>query len=192
KTARLLNLGQPGGPAIEAASREGDPCRFRFPRPLLDRAGCNMSFSGLKTSLLRTRDRLMAENGLVGEQDVADICAAFQKAVSDVLTKKSYRAIAEFRDRIGKFPRHFAASGGVAANLEIRKSLKDCCQAMEIEFVAPPLQFCTDNAAMIAWAGAEEIRANKRADSKVRARPRWPLDEKSPPVAGFGKKGAKA
>ena len=192
KSARLLNLGQPGGPAIETAARDGDPFRFNFPRPLLDRNNCNMSFSGLKTSLLRTRDQLMAKDGFIGGQDAADVCASFQKAISDVLVKKSTLAILEFRNRIGNFPKYFAASGGVAANLEIRKSLESRCQALEIEFVAPPLKFCTDNAAMIAWAGAEEIRAGKSMATTVRARPRWPLDEKSQPVAGFGKKGAKA
>ena len=192
KSARLLNLGQPGGPAIESAAREGDPLRFDFPRPLLNRNGCNLSFSGLKTSLLRTRDRLNAENGCIRKKDVSDICAGFQRAISDVLAEKSSRAILEFRDRIGKLPKHLAVSGGVAANLEIRNSLESRCNAMEVEFVAPPLEYCTDNAAMIAWAGIEAMRAGKTSDAAVIARPRWPLDEKSPPVAGSGKKGAKA
>ena len=192
KSARLLNLAQPGGPAIEAAARNGDPSRFNFPRPLLNRNGCNMSFSGLKTSLLRTRDRLTAEKGAIDDVDVADICAGFQKAITDVLASKSSRAIIEYQSRIGKLPVVLAVSGGVAANFEIRQSLETLCEAKEIEFIAPPLEFCTDNAAMIAWAGIELFRSGRGNDSIVSARPRWPLDNNSAPVVGSGKKGPKA
>ncbi|MCY4459573.1 MAG: tRNA (adenosine(37)-N6)-threonylcarbamoyltransferase complex transferase subunit TsaD [Albidovulum sp.] len=192
KSARLLDLGQPGGPAIEAAARKGDPLRFEFPRPLINRNGCNMSFSGLKTSLARKVDRLGIGSGFAFEQDIADICAGFQRAVADILAAKSSCAIAEFRDRIGNYPSSFAVSGGVAANFEVRNSLESRCDAMGIEFIAPPLEFCTDNAAMVAWAGIEAMLSDSPGDAVVTARPRWPLDEKSPPISGFGKKGPKA
>ena len=187
KTARLLGLAQPGGPSVELRAREGDEQRFAFPRPLLDRPNCDMSFSGLKTALLRQRDQLVSAQGGLHAQDVSDLCAGFQAAVRDVLTEKSRRALRVAGDITG-----FAVAGGVAANSALRESLTTLSVEFGVPFVAPPLALCTDNAAMIAFAGAETFALNGADDLTLTARPRWPLDKRAPAVIGSGKKGAKA
>jgi N6-L-threonylcarbamoyladenine synthase len=191
KTAKLLGLPQPGGPAVEAAARAGDPSRFAFPRPLLDRPGCDLSFSGLKTALSRARDAAVAEAGGLRSQDRADLCAGFQAAVADVLAEKSRRALDHYKGTAPPAPA-FAVAGGVAANAAIRSRLKGVADAAGARFLAPPLPLCTDNAAMIAWAGIERFRAGLRDDLALSARPRWPLDERALPLFGGGRKGAKA
>jgi N6-L-threonylcarbamoyladenine synthase len=188
KTARLLGLPQPGGPQVERSAATGDPTRFAFPRPLLDRPGCDLSFSGLKTALLRARDSLVAGQGGLHEQDRADLCAGFQGAVSDVLAEKSRRAIGAS----GPGLTAFAVAGGVAANTTIRAALERAAAEAGLPFVAPPLRLCTDNAAMIAWAGIERIRAGHAPTDTFETRPRWPLDDTRPALLGGGKKGAKA
>ena len=187
KVARLLGLSQPGGPAVERAARTGDSRRFDLPRPLLDRPGCDLSFSGLKTAVLRTRDGLIAAQGGITEQDRADICAGFQAAVADVLAEKSARALAGQDDLTG-----FAVAGGVAANQALRARLEAVAAKAGLPFVAPPLALCTDNAAMIAFAGLLLFEAGQRDDMTLSARPRWPLDVLAAPLIGSGKKGAKA
>lgn len=191
KTAKLLALPQPGGPSVENAAKTGDPKRFPLPRPLLDRPGCDMSFSGLKTAMLRARDTVVAEKGGLPQQDRADLCAGFQMAVTDVLAEKSRRAM---RDYLALDPAEpaFAVAGGVAANGQIRAALEAVAAASGLRFTAPPLRLCTDNAAMIAWAGMERFRMGHRDDMALGARPRWPLDRSSPAMLGSGKKGAKA
>ena len=191
KTAKLLGLPQPGGPAVQAEAMLGDAKRFAFPRPLLDRPGCDLSFSGLKTALLRARDAIIAQNGGLPLQDRLDLCAGFQRAVADVLAEKTRRALAIY---LADAPAVavFAVAGGVAANTEIRAVLETVCANFNVQFVAPPLRLCTDNAAMIAWAGIERFRAGGRDDMTLAARPRWPLDPTAAPMIGFGKKGAKA
>ena len=191
KTARLLGLPQPGGPSVEQEARHGDPKRFRFPRPLLDRPGCDMSFSGLKTALLRARDTLVADQGGLTQADRADLCAGFQAAVTDLLAEKSRRALDAYLQEAPAAP-VFAVAGGVAANTAIRGTLETICTELNIRFVAPPLALCTDNAAMIAYAGAELFMRGHRDDMTLAARPRWPLDRTSPAMIGSGKKGAKA
>lgn len=186
KVAKLLGLPQPGGPSVETAARSGDPRRFAFPRPLLDRPGCDMSFSGLKTAVLRQRDQLVAEQGGLHEQDRSDICAGFQAAVADVLAEKTRRAL----ERTGA--PLLAVAGGVAANQSLRAALMAMADAAGARFVAPPLRLCTDNGAMIAWAGIEAFRAGQRDGMDLAARPRWPLDQRSAPMLGAGKRGAKA
>jgi N6-L-threonylcarbamoyladenine synthase len=191
KTARLLGLPQPGGPHVERAARNGDPTRFPMPRPLLDRAGCDMSFSGLKTALLRARDSVALAKGGLTEQDQADLCAAFQAAVTTILTEKSRRAMSVY---LGLLPTNpsFAVAGGVAANGPIRAALKGMCNDLGTAFIAPPLALCTDNAAMIAYAGIARFRLRLIDDLHFGARPRWPLDEAAPALLGSGKKGPKA
>ena len=191
KTAKLLGLPQPGGPAVEGEARLGDPARFAFPRPLLDREGCDMSFSGLKTALLRARDAVVAEKGGLTVQDRRDLCAGFQAAVADVLTEKSRRALARYREAGAEEPA-FAVAGGVAANTALRARLEGLCADTGVRFVAPPLALCTDNAAMIAWAGIEKLRVGAVDPADLVARPRWPLDRAQPALLGSGKKGAKA
>ncbi|MFN3991837.1 MAG: tRNA (adenosine(37)-N6)-threonylcarbamoyltransferase complex transferase subunit TsaD [Tabrizicola flagellatus] len=189
KTAKLLGLPQPGGPSVEAEAALGDPARFRFPRPLLDREGCDMSFSGLKTALLRARDALVAEKGGITVQDRRDLCAGFQLAVAEVLAEKTARALAMVA---GEHPTTLAVAGGVAANKTIRAMLETVSEQAGLPFLAPPLRLCTDNAAMIAWAGIERMRAGLENPPDFVARPRWPLDQTAPALLGSGKKGAKA
>lgn len=186
KLAKLLGLPQPGGPAVEAEAMQGDASRIDLPRPLLDRPGCDMSFSGLKTAALRTRDQMIAAHGGLRESDRRDLCAAFQAAVSEVLARKSYRALA-----VSPVP-VLAVAGGVAANRSIRAALEQVAHEMGARFLAPPLRLCTDNGAMIAWAGIERFRLGLRDRMGMAARARWPLDQDATPILGGGKKGAKA
>ncbi len=186
KVAKLLGLAQPGGPAVEVAAMAGDARRFALPRPLLDRPGCDLSFSGLKTAVLRLRDTLVAAEGGLRVQDRADLCAGFQRAVADVLAEKTRRALV-----MGPVTA-MAVAGGVAANKAIRAALEAVAAEAGVRFLAPPLALCTDNAAMIAWAGIELYREGRRDGMDLMARPRWPLDRTAAPLLGFGKKGAKA
>ena len=190
KTARLLALPQPGGPSVEAEALKGDPARFRFPRPLLDREGCDMSFSGLKTALLRTRDEVMQGNRLTA-QDRADLCAGFQRAVVDVLAEKTRRALALYLADAPANP-VIAVAGGVAANRAIRAGLETVAADNGVRFTAPPLSLCTDNGAMIAYAGLERFASGARDGMDLSARPRWPLDQTNAGMLGGGKKGPKA
>lgn len=191
KTAKLLGLPQPGGPNVEIQARTGDPNSHAFPRPLLNRPGCDMSFSGLKTALLRARDAEVAKNGGLTVAARADLCAAFQAAVRDTLVEKSRRALLAYLDESPANP-VFAVAGGVSANMAIRAGLETMSGDMGVRFLAPPLALCTDNAAMIAWAGLERFRLGHQDDFTLSARPRWPLDTKSPSLTGSGKKGAKS
>lgn len=186
KVAKLLGLPQPGGPVVEAQARGGNPKRFALPRPLLDRPGCDLSFSGLKTAVLRQRDELVAVQGGLHEQDRADLCAGFQAAVADVLAEKTRRALAQTAAPT------LAVAGGVAANQTLRAALERVALEAGATFLAPPLRLCTDNAAMIAWAGIEAYRGGQRDGMDLAARPRWPLDQNAAPMLGAGKKGAKA
>tara|TARA_R110002033_G_scaffold46109_1_gene90380 strand:- start:6687 stop:7757 length:1071 start_codon:yes stop_codon:yes gene_type:complete len=187
KVARLIGLPQPGGPSIEAAAKRGDARRFALPRPLLDRDGCDMSFSGLKTATLRTRDKVIAEKGGLTEQDQADLSAGFQAAVADVLQEKCRRALAASGRVMA-----LCVAGGVAANQTIRAALETVSDANDIPFVAPPLALCTDNAAMIAYAAIEQMQNRAPDGMDLSARPRMPLDTTSQSMLGSGKKGAKA
>jgi N6-L-threonylcarbamoyladenine synthase len=188
KTAKLLGLVGQGGPAVERAALTGDARAVPLPRPLLDRPGLDMSFSGLKTAVRRA-----AEERPLTPQRRADICASFQEAVADILAVKSARAmeqVAELADR-----RTFVVAGGVAANKALRTRLEAEARHHEFRFVAPPLRWCTDNGAMIALAGAERLRLGYSDPLDTPARARWPLDEASAsasPVYGAGRKGAKA
>lgn len=191
KSARLLGLPQPGGPSVEREAATGDAKRFAFPRPLLDRPDCNLSFSGLKTALRRQRDDLIAEQGGLTRADRSDLCACFQAAVADVLGKKAQRALALY---LAESPSHpaIAVAGGVAANGAIRAVLERAASDAGAAFCAPPLPLCTDNAAMIAYAGLERFRAGQHDGMDLAARPRWPLDASQPGLVGGGSKGAKA
>ncbi len=186
KVAKALGLPQPGGPAVEQEAAKGDPERFRLPRPLLDRPGCDLSFSGLKTAVLRARDALVQAQGGLTWADRADLCASFQAAVVEILAEKLSRALALVPEVTA-----VAVAGGVAANQALRKALEAVVAGRS--FVAPPLALCTDNAAMIAWAALERMMAGFSPDPlTLAARARWPLDIKAPPLLGSGRKGAKA
>ncbi len=189
KVARLIALPQPGGPAIEARAKAGDPKRFKLPRPLLGRAGCDMSFSGLKTAVLRQRDSLLVD-GTLAAQDQADLAAGFQAAVVDVLSEKTRRALALYAP-MADAP-SICVAGGVAANMAIRGALETLASDFGAAFIAPPLALCTDNAAMIAYAAMEQMGTRAPDGMELSARPRWPLDQSAPAMLGSGKKGAKA
>ena len=192
KVAKMLGLGFPGGPLVEKAAEAGNAERFGFPRPLMDRPGCDMSFSGLKTAVVRARDALVAEQGGLTRQDLADLCAGFQQAVRDVLAEKAHRAMAAFLREGGASEMPvLAVAGGVAANTPLRKALDKAADAAGFRLIAPPLKLCTDNGAMIAWAGLERLAAGI-AEGPVSPRPRWPLDSSAAPMLGSGKRGAKA
>ena len=191
KTAKLLGLAQPGGPAVELEALKGNAKRFSLPRPLLNRPDCDMSFSGLKTALLRARDGVIKEHGGLRKSDRADLCASFQAAVCDILAEKTRRALRSYLELNPENP-CFSVAGGVAANQQIRAELETVCNEENTRFTAPPLPLCTDNAAMIAWVGLERYRLGHKDDLTLSARPRWPLDRKSPAMLGSGKKGAKA
>lgn len=191
KAARILGLPQPGGPAIETAATRGDKSKYNLPRPLMDRPDCNMSFSGLKTALLRARNNALQKGNKLPQQAQFDLAASFQAAVSDVLVAKSKRAFKQYLLENPPIP-SFAVAGGVAANQTIRAALQDVAEQNSTAFVAPPLEYCTDNAAMIAYAGLQNFKHGKPDDMTISARPRWPLDDVSPAMLGSGKKGAKA
>lgn len=191
KTARILGLPQPGGPAVENAAKSADCTRIALPRPLLNQPGCDMSFSGLKTAILRARDAAVAAHGGLRVQDQADLAGAFQLAVADILAEKSRRALVEYLALNPASPT-LAVAGGVAANQTIRAALQTVCAKLDTVFLAPPLALCTDNAAMIAYAGLVRMQHGEADDMTLSARPRWPLDQTAAPMLGFGKKGAKA
>ncbi len=174
KTAKMLGLGYPGGPALEAAALAGDPARFALPRPMLGRPGCDFSFSGLKTAVRQTVARL--GGGTPDAATAADIAAAFQQAVADVLADRTTHAIARFRK---DFPDGdtLVVAGGVAANRVLRATLEKTADKNGMTFTAPPLGLCTDNAAMVAWAGVERLQRGLTDTLDAPARPRWPLDE---------------
>ena len=170
KAARVLGLPYPGGPAIETAAANGDPARFDLPRPLRRRAGCDFSFSGLKTAVKTTADGLAAP---LSTGDVADLAASFQAAVCDVMRDRTANALAAAR------PPTLVVAGGVAANQAIRTALADVCADHGVGLAVPPPALCTDNAAMVAWAGVENLALGRVDDAGFVPRPRWPLAELS-------------
>lgn len=191
KLAKTLGIGFPGGPAVERLARQGDAARFDLPRPLLNRPGLDMSFAGLKTAAAR-----IVESEDLDGQGKADLCASFQAAIADCLSEKTRRAVEHFKANRDDNIRVVVA-GGVAANQTIREALDHVARSAGAELIAPPLRHCTDNAAMIALAGAERMAAGLVLSDgqEFSARPRWPLDEASAlanPTYGGGKRGAKA
>ena len=185
KTAKMLGIGYPGGPAVEAAAKAGDPKRFSLPRPMIGRPGCDFSFSGLKTSIRQTVEKLPA--GALLDQDVADLCAEFQAAAGDVLADRCRHAIQQFR-ALHPQGNTLVVAGGVAANSYLRGRLQDLCEAEAMRLAIPPHHLCTDNGAMVAWAGIEKFRLGQTDGLDFAPRPRWPLDPAAPPAAFAGVK----
>jgi N6-L-threonylcarbamoyladenine synthase len=175
KTAKLLGLGFPGGPAVERAAAQGDAQAVPLPRPLLGSAEPHFSFAGLKSAVLRARDS--------GQYRPEDIAASFQQAVVDCLIDRTARALQQAPNATA-----LVVAGGVAANQAVREALEGLAAQHRLRFVAPPLWLCTDNAAMIAWAGAERLAAGLTDDLDVPARARWPLDPMAEKARGAGVK----
>ena len=185
KTAKLLGLGYPGGPAIERIAKQGDAARFHLPLPLKGKPGCDFSFSGLKTAV---RLALESCGPSPTEQDKADLAASFQRTVMAVILDRARNAIALFDAAHGAAGRHFVVAGGVAANTALREGLVCLAAESDMRFTAPPLKLCTDNGAMIAWAGLERFRLGMIDDLEVPARARWPLDTLAAPKPYAGVK----
>ena len=187
KTAKLLGLPYPGGPQVEKAAANGNPKAHDLPRPLSGQETLDMSFSGLKTAVRK----VALEADILEEEAVANICASFQQAVGDVLENRLTRAFEKFEKEFGNAAT-LVIAGGVAANQFLRDRLENLCKKRDWHWVAPPQKLCTDNAAMIAWAGIERLRLGHVSIRDEGIRTRWPLDTGSPTRVGAGKKGAKA
>ncbi len=185
KTAKLLGLGFPGGPAVEQAALKGNAARFALPRPMVGREELHFSFAGLKTAVRRTAEKLAP----LRDADVADIAASFEAAVTEAVADRCARAMAVAAARFGAgAPRRFVVAGGVAANARLRAALRDLAERQGFTFHAPPVSLCSDNAAMIAWAGAERLGLNRVDALDAPVRPRWPLDRDAEPAIGAGVK----
>lgn len=185
KSAKILGLDYPGGPAVEVAAKLGDAKRFDLPRPMRGRPGCHFSFSGLKAAVKRAVDALPA--GPLLDQDVYDMAASFQAATADVIAERTRNGIAEFKKQCPSGTT-LVVAGGVAANETLRARLDDVASREGMTLAAPPLKLCTDNAAMIAWAGVERFKLGQTDDLTFAPRPRWPLDPDAPSATGAGVK----
>ena len=185
KTAKLLGLPYPGGPQVEAHAMAGDDARFDLPRPMAGRDVPDFSFAGLKTAIRREAEALAP----VSEQDIADLCASFQKAAGDVVIDRVRAAMTLYGQRHGqKQARALVVAGGVAANATLRARLDELCAQTGYTLYVPPMTLCTDNGAMIAWAGAEKLARGETDGLDVAARARWPLDPDAAPAIFAGAK----
>ncbi|MDP3936398.1 MAG: tRNA (adenosine(37)-N6)-threonylcarbamoyltransferase complex transferase subunit TsaD [Alphaproteobacteria bacterium] len=177
KVAKMLGLPYPGGPQIETLAIAGDPKAFDFPRPMIGQKHLNFSFSGLKTAVRQTIQKLQAEHGnTLPESIVADVCASFQQTVARVLYDRVKQAFLYTAEHYPNY-KQFVVAGGVAANQHIRGALQAVCAEFGFAFFAPPLSLCTDNGAMIAWAGLERFQQGLIDSLNIKPRPRWPMDQ---------------
>jgi len=182
KIAKLLGIEFPGGPQIEILAEKGDPDKYDLPKPIFNKGGCNLSFAGLKTAILRITKTIKTD------QEKFDLAASFQKTVEEILSKKTKVAFAEF-EKENKFKKKiFVVAGGVAANKKIRSMLIDLCNKENYQTIFPPFELCGDNAAMIAMVGLEKFKLKKFNDLDYPAKPRWPLDENARFLKGAGVK----
>lgn len=185
KTAKLLGLPMPGGPSVEKAALNGNPRRFNLPRPMIGREDPHFSFAGLKTAVRHAAAKIAP----LSEQDIADLCASFQAAVCDSVADRVRLAIRSVLPRLPEgTPRNFVAAGGVAANKALRSTLVGISDEFGFAFRAPPLELCTDNGAMIAWAGAERLALGLVDGLDSPVKPRWPLDPDAAKATGAGVK----
>ncbi len=174
KIAKMLNLGYPGGPIVDNRAKLGNAKRFHFPRPLCDKPGCDFSFSGIKTAARMMLDKTPESD--IDEQFINDFCASFQSAVVDCITNRLHNALKDERVKVAQ-PRIMVVAGGVAKNSAIRAAMEELAKQSNMLFAAPPLGLCTDNGAMIAWAGLENYKIGKVVTEPIAPRPRWPLTE---------------
>ena len=182
KTAKLLGIEFPGGPKIEEFSKKGDPTKFDLPKPIINKGGCNLSFAGLKTAILRITKKIKTE------QDKYDLAASFQKTVEEILYKKTKIAFTEFKKISGNKNNLFVIAGGVASNKKIRDCLQLLSKEENFETMFPPINLCSDNAAMIALVGLEKFKKKQFDNLDFPAKPRWQLDEKAKFLKGAGVK----
>ncbi len=183
KTAKMLNLGYPGGPSVEKFAKLGDKNFYKLPEPIINKAGCNLSFAGLKTAVLRKAKKINNNEKLR-----YNLAASFQETINKILKKKTLVAMKEFKKITRKEKSNFVVAGGVAANKSIRKSLIEVSNSMNFNPIFPDPKFCGDNAAMIAWAGIQRFKKNLIDDVDVSAKSRWPLDADAPYMKGPGLK----
>ncbi len=183
KTAKMLDLGYPGGPNVEKFSKLGDKNFFKLPEPIINKAGCNLSFAGLKTAVLRESKKINGENKLK-----YNLAASFQNTINKILYKKTKVAAQMFREKTKEKNFQLIVAGGVAANETIRKNLSSLSNEMNFKTIYPDLKFCGDNAAMIAWAGIQRFKKNMIDDLNKSAKSRWPLDKNAPYMKGPGLK----
>ena len=183
KTAKMLDLGYPGGPNVEKFSKEGDENFYKLPEPIINKAGCNLSFAGLKTAVLRESKKI---NGDVKLK--YNLAASFQKTINKILYKKTKIAIEMFKKKTKKENFQLIVAGGVAANKTIRENLTQLSNEMNFEIIYPDLKFCGDNASMIAWAGIQRFKKDLIDDLNITAKSRWPLDKEAPYMKGPGLK----
>ena len=183
KTAKILDLGYPGGPNVEKFAKLGNKNKFNLPQPIINRAGCNLSLAGLKTDVLRKSKNIKSN------QDKYDLAASFQETINKILRKKTEVGMNKFREEIsGSSTKPFVVAGGVAANETIRKSLKEISKKMNFKPIFPSKEFCGDNAAMIAWAGIQRYKKKLFNKKNEIVRSRWPLDKEAPFLKGPGLK----
>tara|TARA_B110000046_G_scaffold182735_1_gene217366 strand:+ start:1604 stop:2677 length:1074 start_codon:yes stop_codon:yes gene_type:complete len=182
KTAKLLGIEFPGGPQIEEYAKKGNPNKYKLPKPILYRGGCNLSFAGLKTAVLKISKQIKTD------QEKYDLAATFQKTIEEILYKKSKIAFEEFKKINSKSKNTFVVAGGVAANKRIREVLKNLCKEEAFESIFPPINLCGDNAAMIGLVGMEKFKLSQFSNLDHPAKPRWPLDEKAAFLKGAGVK----
>jgi N6-L-threonylcarbamoyladenine synthase len=180
KTAKLLGIEFPGGPQIEIYAKKGDPNKYDLPKPIFHKGGCNLSFAGLKTAVLKITKQIKTE------QEKYDLAASFQKTVEEILYKKTKIAFQEFKKINGNNKNKFVVAGGVAANKKIRNMLKNLCNEEKFEAIFPPINLCGDNAAMIAMVGLEKFKLKQFSELDHPAKPRWPLDENAIFLKGAG------
>ena len=183
KTARMLNLGYPGGPAVEKFSKLGEKDYFKLPEPIIGKAGCNLSFAGLKTAVLRESKKIDGDKKLR-----YNLAASFQNTINKILYKKTKIAVQEFKNKTKEKKVQLIVAGGVAANKSIRENLLALSKEMDFNTIYPDLKFCGDNAAMIAWAGIKRFKKNLIDNLDVSAKSRWPLDKNAPYMKGPGLK----
>ena len=183
KTAKMLDLGYPGGPSVEKFAKLGDKNFFKLPEPIIDKAGCNLSFAGLKTAVLRESKKINGKEKLR-----YNLAASFQNTINRILYKKTKIAVEMFREKTKEENFQLIVAGGVAANKTIRKNLSTLSDEINFETIYPDLKFCGDNAAMIAWAGIQRFKKNMIDDVNMSAKSRWPLDKNAPYMKGPGLK----
>ena len=182
KTAKLLGIEYPGGPQIEKLAEKGNPKKFDLPKPIFNKGGCNLSFAGLKTAVLKITKTIKSE------QDKFDLAASFQKTVEEILKKKTIIAFNQFEKQNIPQEKIFVVAGGVAANKKIRAMLVKVCEKNNYKSLFPPIELCGDNAAMIAMVGLEKFKLNQLNHFDHPAKPRWPLDENATFLKGSGVK----